>query len=108
MLRIAVLSLPCIFGFNIWSGWHPLGGTTGVLDLEDFLVSDNILPLGSLVYLLFCTSRYGWGWNSFLKEADAGSGLKFPRGLHFYMNYILPLIVLYIFVNGYYAMFFSK
>lgn len=108
MLLIAVLSLPCIFGFNIWSGWHPLGGTTGVLDLEDFLVSDNILPLGSLVYLLFCTSRYGWGWNSFLKEADAGSGLKFPRGLHFYMNYILPLIVLYIFVNGYYAMFFSK
>jgi NSS family neurotransmitter:Na+ symporter len=104
---IMLLSLPCILGFNVWSSFQPLGPGSGVLDLEDFLVSDNILPLGSLVYLTFCTSRYGWGWNNFIEEVDTGRGMAFPKWIRFYATWILPLIVLYIFVNGYYGMFFS-
>ena len=64
------------------------------MDLEDFLVSNNVLPLGSLVYLMFCTSRYGWGWNNFLAEANTGKGLRFPRWIRVYVTYILPVIVL--------------
>ncbi|MBR3456657.1 MAG: sodium-dependent transporter, partial [Selenomonadaceae bacterium] len=105
---IILLSMPCVLGFNLWSDIHPLGEGTIILDLEDFLVSNNLLPLGSLVYLGFCTSRYGWGWDNFVKEANTGEGLKFPKWLRFYVTYILPIIVLYIFVRGYYAMFFAK
>lgn len=105
---IILLSMPCVLGFNLWSDIHPLGEGTIILDLEDFLVSNNLLPLGSLVYLGFCTSRYGWGWNNFIKEVDTGEGMKFPKWLRFYVTYILPIIVLYIFVRGYYAMFFAK
>jgi len=105
---IIVLSLPCVLGFNVLSGFQPLGPGSGVLDLEDFLVSNNILPLGSLVYLVFCTSRYGWGWNNFLREADTGKGTAFPAWSRFYLTYILPLVVLIIFANGYYALFFAK
>ena len=105
---IILLSLPCVLGFNVWSGFQPFGPGTGVLDLEDFLVSNNLLPLGSLVYLLFCVSRYGWGWDNFIKEANTGKGAAFPTWLRFYLNWGLPLIVLAIFVNGYYALFFSK
>lgn len=107
-LIIIVLSLPCVLGFNVWSGFEPFGKGSGVLDLEDFLVSNNLLPLGSLVYLAFCTSRYGWGWDNFIKEADTGAGVAFPKWIRFYATYILPLIVLVIFINGYYALFFSK
>ncbi|MGE9842012.1 sodium-dependent transporter [Selenomonas bovis] len=103
-----VLSLPCVLGFNVWSGFTPFGPGTGVLDLEDFFVSYNLLPLGSLVYLAFCTSRYGWGWKNFLREADTGRGVAFPQWIRYYVTYILPLIVLVIFLNGYYALFFSK
>lgn len=103
-----LLSLPCVLGFNVWSGFTPFGPGTGVLDLEDFFVSYNLLPLGSLVYLAFCTSRYGWGWKNFLREADTGRGVAFPRWIRCYVTYILPLIVLVIFLNGYYALFFSK
>ena len=69
-------------------------------------VSNNLLPLGSLVYLLFCVTRYGWGWDNFLKEANTGEGMKFPGGkaFKFYLTYILPLVVLFIFVQGYVAM----
>ena len=102
---IILLSLPCVLGFNLWSGFTPFGPGSGVLDLEDFLVSNNLLPLGSLVYLLFCTSRYGWGYENFLTEANAGAGLKFPRGMRIYVSYLMPLIVLYIFVQGYVAFF---
>lgn len=102
---IIILSMPCVLGFNLWSGFMPFGEGSGVLDLEDFIVSNNLLPLGSLVYLLFCTSRYGWGYENFLAEANAGSGLKFPKGLRVYVSYIMPLIVLYIFVQGYIAFF---
>ena len=102
-----LLSLPCVLGFNVWSGFTPFGPGTGVLDLEDFFVSYNLLPLGSLVYLAFCTSRYGWGWDNFIKEADTGRGVAFPKWIRFYVTYILPLVVLAIFFNGYYALFFK-
>ena len=104
---IVLLSMPCILGFNAWSGFMPFGEGSGVLDLEDFFVSNNLLPLGSLVYLLFCTSRYGWGWDAFIREADTGQGMAFPKWTRFYVTWILPLIVLVIFVNGYYALFFK-
>lgn len=98
---IFVLSLPCALGFNVLSFLEPLGEGTTIQDLEDFIVSNNMLPLGSLLYLLFCTFRYGWGWNNFMDEANTGKGLKFPKALRFYVSYILPIIVLYIFVQGY-------
>lgn len=98
---IIALSFPCVLGFNVWSGFQPLGAGSNIQDLEDFIVSNHLLPLGSLVYLAFCTSRYGWGWKNFLKEADTGRGLKFPTWTRFYVSYILPLIVLFIFVQGY-------
>ncbi|XOQ52982.1 MAG: Transporter [Succiniclasticum sp.] len=100
-----VLSLPCTLGFNVWSSIQPFGPGSSILDLEDFIVSNNLLPLGSIVYMTFCTSRYGWGWKNFLKEVDTGKGLRFPKCLRFYVTYILPLIVLYIMVNGYIATF---
>ena len=77
-IAIILLSLPCVFGFNIWSDFQPMGAGSTIQDLEDFIVSNNLLPLGSMVYLLFCTSRYGWGWKNFLAEADTGKGIKFP------------------------------
>ena len=93
---ILLISIPCVVGFTVSI---PSIGT--IQDLEDFIVSNNLLPLGSMVYLLFCTSRYGWGWKNFLNEADAGQGLKFPAWVRIYVSYILPLIVLFIFVMGY-------
>lgn len=105
---IILLSMPCVLGFNLWSSFAPLGPGTTVQDLEDFIVSNNLLPLGSLVYLLFCTSRIGWGWKNFIAEADAGQGLKFPKWSRIYVTYILPLIILFIFVMGYYQKFFQK
>ena len=75
------------------------------MDLEDFIVSNNLLPLGSLVYLAFCTSRYGWGFKKFLAEADEGKGIKFPAWARIYISYGIPIIVLYIFVQGYWAKF---
>ena len=98
---ILLLSLPCVFGFNIWSAIAPLGAGSTIQDLEDFIVSNNLLPLGSLGYLLFCTSRYGWGWKSFIKEADSGKGVKFPQWSRIYVSFILPAIVLFIFIMGY-------
>ena len=83
----------------------PLGAGSNIQDLEDFIVSNNLLPLGSLIYLLFCTSRYGWGWDKFRKEANEGKGIKFPGWARFYVSYILPLIVLFIFVQGYWSKF---
>ena len=104
-IAIILLSLPCVFGFNIWSGFQPLGAGSTIQDLEDFIVSNNLLPLGSMVYLLFCTSRYGWGWKNFLAEADTGKGVKFPAWARVYVSYILPLIVLFIFIICYYQKF---
>lgn len=100
---VLVLSMPCVLGCSLWSGFTVLG--MDVSGIEDFLVSQNILPLGSLLYVLFCTSKRGWGWNRFLAEANQGDGLAFPKGVRFYVSYILPLIVLFIFVMGYWNQF---
>ncbi|WP_251316602.1 sodium-dependent transporter [Flintibacter muris] len=105
LIGIFLLSMPCVLGSNLWSGFTILG--MDVSGIEDFLVSQNILPLGSLVYLLFCTSKKGWGWNRFLAEANTGDGLAFPKAVRFYVSYILPLIVLFIFVMGYWNQFGS-
>ena len=104
---IILLSLPCVLGYNVWSGFQPFGEGSAVLDLEDFLVSNIWLPLGSLIYLLFCTTRYGWGWKNFKEEANEGGGLKVKDGIRFYVSYILPLIVLVIFVLGIKDKFFA-
>lgn len=104
-IAIIVLAIPCVLGFNVFSDFQPLGQGTAILDLEDFLVSSTIMPLGSLLFILFCSHRYGWGWNKFLAEADTGSGLKFPQGLRLYITWILPVIVLGIFIKGYWDIF---
>lgn len=95
-----LLSLPCALGFNLLSGIQPFGEGSTIMDLEDFLVSNIALPIGSLIYLLFCVSRYGWGWKNFIKEANTGKGFKMPEWLRFYMTYILPFIILLIFLLG--------
>ena len=105
ILLLIVLSMPCALGFNLLSGIQPLGPGSGIMDLEDFLVSNNLLPIGSLVYLMFCTTRYGWGWENFVREANAGEGMKFPVIMRGYMTYALPAIVLVIYVKGYWDMF---
>ncbi len=104
---VLAISIPCVLGFNVWSAFAPLGEGSTVLDLEDFIVSNNILPLGSLLYLLFCTTRYGWGFKKFKAEADEGKGIKFPAWTRLYITYVLPLIILFIFVMGYKDKFFS-
>lgn len=100
-IAMILLSIPCVLGFNLWSDVQLIGGN--ILGFEDFLVSNNLLPLGSLVYLLFCVSKYGWGWDSFIAEANAGKGIKFPLIMRFYVTYILPIIVIYVFIQGYIA-----
>ena len=102
---IIILSIPCVLGFNLWSGFAPLGEGSTVLDLEDFILSNNLLPIGSMLYLLFCTSRYGWGFKTFMKEANDGEGIHFPAWARIYVSYILPLIVLGIFIQGYASKF---
>ncbi len=105
MIAIMLLSLPAVLGFNVLSGIQPLGAGSTLMDLEDFIVSDNLLPIGSLVFIMFCTSRYGWGFDRFEEEANQGSGLKFPRAARTYVTYILPLLVLLIYFKGYYNKF---
>ena len=105
---ITILSIPCVLGFNVWSDFAPLGSGTTIQDLEDFIVSNNLLPLGSLVYLLFCVTRYGWGWKNFTDEANAGEGIRFPKWARGYLTFVLPAIVLVIFVVGYWQKFFAN
>ena len=108
MALLVAFSLPCALGFNLLSFIHPFGEDSNIMDLEDFIISSNILPLGSLVYVLFCTSKkYGWGWDNFIAEANAGNGWKFPRWLYFYAKFILPIIVLAVWVLGYLTKFFG-
>ena len=107
LVLIILLSVPCVLGFNVLSGLHPLGGSSNIMDFEDFIVSNNLLPLGSLVYLLFCVTRYGWGWDNFIAEANAGKGAKFPKWIRPYVTFILPVIILFIFVQGYISKFFG-
>ena len=100
IIIISVLSLPCGFGFNILSLLHPLGGESTILDFEDFLVSNLILPAGSLMYLFFCISKRGWGFDNYLKEANTGVGPKIPRWIKPYYKYIMPIIMLILLIQG--------
>ncbi|WP_300129118.1 sodium-dependent transporter [Desulfovibrio sp.] len=102
-----LLSLPCALGFNLLSGIQPLGAGSTILDFEDFLVSNNVLPLGGLLFLFFCCWRRGWGWNNFIGEADQGQGLKFPRCLRFYLTWLLPCLILILFAAGYADRFYA-
>ena len=97
VLMIA-LSLPCAMGYNLLSGFQPRGTGSTVLDLEDFLVSNLFLPLGSLIYVVFATSRYGWGWDKLVAEANQGKGLKVANWMKLYMTYVLPVVVLIVFL----------
>ena len=104
---LPVLSIPCVLGFNVWSGFMPFGDGSNLMDLEDFIVSNNLLPLGSLIFILFCTSRFGWGFDRFFAEANEGRGSRLPRWTRAYLSYILPLIMIFIFLMGYKDKFFG-
>lgn len=97
---ILLLAIPCGLGFSVLKDIQPLGAGTAILDLEDFLVSNVIMPLGSLVMLFFCTRKMGWTWEKFTAEADSGVGMAFPKKTRFYISVILPIIVLFIFIAG--------
>ncbi len=102
-----ILSLPCALGFNVLSGVQPFGAGSGIMDLEDFLVSNIILPIGSLIFIFFCVNKKGWGFDKFFDEANTGKGLKVKKFMRPYMTYVLPVIVLVVFVMGLYS-FFKK
>lgn len=99
-IALALLSLPCVLGFNVWAGVE-VPGIGNIQAIEDFLMSNNVLPLGALVFLLFCTSKRGWGWDAFLREADTGEGTRFPRWARGYVRFALPVLILAVFVAGY-------
>ena len=96
---ILIASMPCVLGYNVWSSLHLIGGRD-VLDSEDFIVSNLLLPIGSLVYLLFCVTKWGWGFDKYIDEANTGAGLKISRKLKPYFQFILPLLILFIFIQG--------
>ncbi len=98
-ILILFASLPCVLGYNVWSGLHLIGGRD-VLDSEDFLVSNLLLPIGSLIYLLFCVTRWGWGFDNYLKEANTGKGMKISKHLKLYFQFILPILILIILIQG--------
>lgn len=106
-IAIIILSLPCALGFNLWSHIEPLGAGTGIMDLEDFVVSNCLLPLGSLIYVIYCTNSFGWGWDNFLKEANEGTGAKMPKWLYLYCKIVLPIIIIIIFGLGIKSVFFK-
>ena len=106
-ISIIVLSLPCALGFNLWSNIEPLGAGTGIMDLEDFIVSNCLLPLGSLIYVIYCTNKFGWGWDNFTKEANEGKGIKMSNVFYLYCKFILPVIILIIFGLGIKSVFFK-
>ena len=99
-IAMIVLSMPCILGFSVWSHIQPLGAGSGIMDLEDFIVSNLLLPGGSLIYVLFCVTRYGWGWGNFVKEANKGEGLKVANWMRTYMTFVVPVIILIILIMG--------
>lgn len=102
-----VLSLPCVLGFNVLSGFTPFGGTSTIMDLEDFILSNLLLPIGSLCFIIYCVSKKGWGWKNFTKEANTGKGAKIASWMRVYMTYVLPVIVFLLFILGLYN-FFNK
>lgn len=101
LIFILIASMPCILGYNVLSDLHLIGGRD-VLDSEDFLVSNLLLPLGSLIYLLFCVTKWGWGFDNYIKEANTGSGFKMPGGkvMKFYLRFIVPIMILVILIQG--------
>ncbi len=99
-IAMFVLSLPCILGFNVLSGFQPFGAGSNIMDLEDFIVSNLMLPIGALIFIFFCVTRYGWGWKSFTEEANQGKGLKIAGWMRGYMTFVLPIIVLALLVIG--------
>ncbi|MCX4338848.1 MAG: sodium-dependent transporter [Lachnospiraceae bacterium] len=103
LAALTVLSLPCVFGFNIWSSFQPRGAGSTVLDLEDFLVSNVLLPVGALVYLLFCVTRYGWGFENYLAETNTGEGFKMPKGIRIYVTFILPILLIFLTLKGWFG-----
>uniref|UniRef100_N2A277 Transporter n=1 Tax=Eubacterium plexicaudatum ASF492 TaxID=1235802 RepID=N2A277_9FIRM len=100
LIALTLLSLPCALGFNLLAAFQPLGPDSTVLDLEDFLVSNVILPIGALCYLLFCVTRFGWGFDSYLEETNTGEGLKLPRQIRVYVTYILPVLLFFLILKG--------
>ena len=104
-IAVAVLSIPCILGFNYWSAWHPLGGNSGILDLEDFIVSANLLPLGALYLTVFCMSRYGWGTEKFFTELNTGKGWKFPLWTRWYIRFVIPVFIALLWIIGIFSVF---
>lgn len=107
IVLMIVLALPAVFGFNLLSDIQPLGANSTIMDLEDFLVSSNLLPLGSMVFVLFCVKKNGWGWQNFIAEVNTGEGKKLPKDgiLKLYMTYVLPFIIIVVYLKGYYDMF---
>lgn len=103
LVLLIVLSLPCVFGYNLWSAFQPMGEGSAVLDLEDFIVSNCILPIGSFIYLLFCVTKRGWGFDNYLKEANTGDGMKMPKGIRIYVTYILPILLVLLILQGWFG-----
>ena len=99
-LFLSVACLPCVLGWNVWSGFQPLGEGTNVMVLEDFFVSNLALPLGSLIFVIFCVTRYGWGWDKFLTEANEGKGLKVQNWMRPYVTFVLPIMIGIVFLVG--------
>ena len=99
-IGMLLLSLPCVFGYNIWSGFAPFGEGTAILDLEDFVVSNLLLPIGALIFTLFCVTRCGWGWKNFMAEANTGKGLKVRSWMRWVFTIAIPVIIIIIFVMG--------
>lgn len=110
IVLISLLSMPAVLGFNVLSGIQPLGAGSTIMDMEDFLVSYNLLPLGSMVFVLFCVKKNGWGYDKFLAEVNTGTGKKFSasKALQWYMTYILPFIIVIVYLKGYYDIFRTK
>jgi NSS family neurotransmitter:Na+ symporter len=105
MLLLSVLSMPAVLGYNVLSGIQPLGAGSTIMDFEDFLVSYNILPLGGLIFVLFCVKKNGWGFENFRREVNTGTGFALPSWIRGYMTYVLPLIIILVYLKGYYDMF---
>ena len=108
VIAIIVLSMPAVLGYNVLSGVQPLGEGSTIMDLEDFLVSYNILPLGGLIFVLFCVKKNGWGFSNFLEEANTGAGKKIPNWIRYYMTYVLPAIIVVVYLKGYYDTFVKR
>ena len=106
-IAMFILSLPCVLGFNAWSGFQPFGNGSNIMDLEDFIVSNILLPLGTLCVVIFCTTKFGWGWKNFKEEANTGKGLKIANWMRIYMTYIIPVVIVILFGLGLYN-FFNK